>query len=108
MKGNVSLITKSRAPIVAAAARKGLSAAGALALAGLVAVVHSAWAARPLRAGGPRPAPVNSAALAETQDKKPEGSPAEIVVYASDLSKKALRQIFRQAENWWPLRGSWH
>jgi hypothetical protein len=81
MKGDAGLIIKSRAPIVVGAA------AGALALVGLAAVVLSAWA------GGPKPAPMNSAVVAETQVKKPEGPPPEVVVYASDLPKSALSEF---------------
>src|SRR3970282_56270 len=42
---------------------------------------------------GPPPAPVNSSVVAETQLKKPEGSPREVVVYASDLPKRALSEF---------------
>lgn len=46
-----------------------------------------------LGVGKDSPAPVNSAVVAGTQDKKPELAPAEIVVYASDLSKSALSEF---------------
>ena len=81
MKREASLITKSRAPIEVGAA------AGALACAGLAAVVLSAWA------GGPKPAPMNSPVVAEAQVKKAEGPPSEVVVYASDLPKGALSEF---------------
>jgi len=42
---------------------------------------------------GPPPAPVNSSVVAETQLKKPEGAPREVVVYASDLPKSALSEF---------------
>jgi len=42
---------------------------------------------------GPPPAPVNSAVIAETQLNKPEGSPREVIVYASDLPKSALSEF---------------
>jgi hypothetical protein len=70
MKGDMSLITKR-----------------ALALAGLAAVVLSACV------GGPTPAPVTTATVAETQARTPEGSPPEIVVYASDLPQSALSEF---------------
>ena len=42
---------------------------------------------------GPRSAPVNSAVVAETQLKKPEAAPREVVVYASDLPKSGLSEF---------------
>ena len=75
MKRDTILITKSRAPMVVAAA-------GVLALVGIAAVVLLAW-----------PAPLNSAVVAETQDKKLEAPPPEVVVYASDLPERALSEF---------------
>ena len=63
MNGNVGWITRSRAPFVVGAA------AGVLIWVGLVAVV------------------------AEAQGQKSEGSPPEVVVYASDLPKSALSEF---------------
>ncbi len=57
---------------------------------GLAAVVLSAWA------GEPKPAPVNTTVVAETQVtqvKRPQGLPPEVVVYASDLPKSALSEF---------------
>jgi len=76
MKRDMSLITKFRVPILVGAA------AGVLALVSLAAVVLSAW-----------PAPVNRAVVAETQEKKLEALPPEVVVYASDLPKSALSEF---------------
>ena len=46
------------------------------------------------RETGPPPAPANSAAVvAETQLKKPEAAPRDVVVYASDLPKSALSEF---------------
>ncbi len=42
---------------------------------------------------GPQPAPVNTAVAAETQLKKPETAPREVIVYASDLPKSALSEF---------------
>ena len=75
------MITKSRAPIVVGAAAR------ALARVGLAAVVLSACT------GGPTPAPVNTAVVAETQVTTPEGPPPEVVVYASDLTQSALSEF---------------
>lgn len=85
------MITKSRAPIVAAAP--------ILALAGLAAIFLSACA------GGLQPTPVTATVAAETQIQTPEvtpsperpssqeGSPSEVVVYASDLPESALYEF---------------
>ena len=81
MKGDVSWITKSRAPMVVGAA------AGVLTWVGLAAVVLSAWAE------GPQPTPGNTVVVAQAQGKQPEGSPSEVVVYASDLPKSALSEF---------------
>jgi len=42
---------------------------------------------------GQPPAPVNSAVVAETQAKKPDASPREVIVYASDLPQSALSEF---------------
>jgi hypothetical protein len=63
MNGNVDWITRARAPFMVGAA------AGVLIWVGLVAVVVQA------------------------QGQKPEGSPPEVVVYASDLPKSALSEF---------------
>jgi len=81
MKRDVSWIIKSRVPFVVGAA------AGVLTWVGLTAVVLSA------RAEGPTPAPLTSAVVAQAQGQKPEGSPPEVVVYASDLPKSALSEF---------------
>jgi hypothetical protein len=58
--------------------------AGVLTWVGLAAVVLSAWAE------GPKPAPVNSAVVAQAQITKLESAAPEVVVYMSDLPKSAL------------------
>jgi hypothetical protein len=78
MKGDVSWITKSWAPMLVG------TAAGVLTWVGLAAGVVSAWAE------APQPAPVHSAVVAQAQGQKPAGSPPEVVVYMSELPKNAL------------------
>src|SRR5437870_672983 len=75
MKGDVSWITKSRAPMVVGAA------AGVLAWVGLAAGVVSVWAE------GPQPVLGNSIVVAQAQVTK------EVVIFVSDLPKSGLSEF---------------
>lgn len=71
MKRDASVLTKFRAPLMA----------------GLAAVILSAWA------GAPQPVSVNNAGVAPAQDKKTNGSAPDVIVYASDLPESALYEF---------------
>ena len=83
MQSTVSVITKSRVPLVVGAT------AGVLAWVGLAAGGLPAWA------GGPPPAP--RAVVAQAQGPKLDGAAPEVVVYAADLPKSALSEF-----EYWP------
>ena len=76
-----NLMTRHKPLIVAVAI------VAVFALVCVIAVVPPAWAE------DPQPASKNNAVAADAQEKKPGGSAPEIIVYASDLSKKALSEF---------------
>jgi len=81
MKKELSLSSKYQMQMVVAIA------VGTLAFIGLVAIIVSA------SAGELKLTPLNTIPVSETQDKKPESSASEVIVYASDLNDDALYEF---------------